>query len=110
MSFGRAVWLWQVLALVLSGIYLIAAIVAILAGLDGAAGALFGFGLLVGGAVLILLGIYVARAPGGLSAALVSIGAAMGGLPLFWTLVVPLAIAVVIALSFSIARQNQRTA
>ena len=108
MSFGRAVWIWQVLALVLAAAYLIAAIVAVLAGLDGTTSAVLGFVLLVAGALLILLGIYVARAPTWLAAALVSLGATMGGLPLLWTLVVPLAISVIIALSFAIARQEHR--
>ena len=44
--------------------------------------------LLVVGAVLMLLG-QLALPQGGRSALLVSLGAAMGGLPLFWTLVVP---------------------
>jgi hypothetical protein len=108
MSFGRAVWVWQVLALVLAGIYLIAAIVALLAGLDGTTSSVLGFTFLVGGALLILLGIYFPRTPTWLAAALVSLGATMGGLPLFWTLIVPLAISVVIALSFAIARQEHR--
>jgi hypothetical protein len=35
----------------------------------------------------------------------VSIGAAAGGFPLFWTLFVPLAAAVLIALAFALARR-----
>jgi hypothetical protein len=39
------------------------------------------------------------------SAALVSLGAVLGGLPLFWTLLVPIAVAAVIACSVRLARR-----
>ena len=39
------------------------------------------------------------------SALLVSIGAVLGGLPLFWTLLVPVAVAAVIACSIALARR-----
>jgi hypothetical protein len=44
--------------------------------------------------------------PGGRSALLVSLGAALGGLPLVWTLVVPIAVAAVIACSIALARRT----
>jgi hypothetical protein len=60
---------------------------------------------LVGGAVLMLVGQRVERSPA-LSATLVSIGAVVGGFPLFWTLIIPVAVAAVIASSVALARQR----
>jgi len=59
--------------------------------------------LLVGSG-LMLLGQLVLP-PGARSAVLVSLGAALGGLPLFWTLLVPVAVAAVIACSVALARR-----
>jgi hypothetical protein len=59
---------------------------------------------LLGGAGLMLLG-QLALRPGARSALLVSLGAALGGLPLFWTLLVPVAVAAVIACSIALARR-----
>jgi hypothetical protein len=42
------------------------------------------------------------------SAALVSLGAILGGVPLFWTIVIPIAVAAVIACSFALARGPAR--
>ena len=56
------------------------------------------------GATLMLVG-QLLLPPGGRSALLVSLGAALGGLPLFWTLVVPVAVAAVIACSIALARR-----
>jgi hypothetical protein len=60
--------------------------------------------LLVVGAALMLVG-QLGLPPGGRSALLVSLGAALGGLPLFWTLIVPIAVAAVIACSVALARR-----
>lgn len=61
-------------------------------------------GFLLGGAVLMVLGqLGLPRGPR--SALMVSLGAVMGGLPLFWTLVVPIAVAAVIACSVALARR-----
>jgi hypothetical protein len=43
--------------------------------------------------------------PSARSALLVSLGAVLGGLPLFWTLLVPVAVAAVIACSIALARR-----
>jgi hypothetical protein len=43
--------------------------------------------------------------PGVRSALLVSLGAVLGGLPLFWTFLVPVAVAAVIACSIALARR-----
>ena len=55
------------------------------------------------GAALMLVG-QLATPAGWSSAALVSVGAALGGLPLFWTVLVPIAVAAVIACSIALAR------
>ncbi len=60
--------------------------------------------LLLVGAALMLVG-QLAIPPGGRSAVLISLGAAMGGLPLFWTLLVPAAVAAVVACSIALARR-----
>ena len=60
---------------------------------------------LMAGAGLMLLG-QLALPPGARSAVLVSLGAALGGLPLFWTLLVPVAVAAVIACSIALARRT----
>ena len=62
-------------------------------------------GFLVGGAAL-LVGGQLLVPPSTLYAALVSIGAALGGLPLFWTLVVPVAVAAVVTCSIALARRG----
>ena len=56
------------------------------------------------GAGLMLLGQLVVS-PGTASAVLVSVGAALGGLQLYWTLLVPIAVAAVIACSVQLARR-----
>ena len=56
------------------------------------------------GAVLMFAGQFVVRA-GTWYAALVSVGAVLGGIPLVWTLIVPLAVAVVVTCSIALARR-----
>ena len=66
-------------------------------------------GFLLAGAGLMLAGqLLLPRGP--LSAVLVSLGAALGGLPLFWTLLVPVAVAAVIACSIALARRTSAPA
>ena len=65
---------------------------------------------LVGGAVAMLLGTFVVRSPAWLSAALVALGASVGGLPLYWTIVVPIASVVVMASAIALARQRSAPA
>ena len=94
------------LVLALSALYVLAAV----AGL-----ALVNFGstrdlllwtlLLLGGAALLAAG-QLLLPNGAASAALVSLGAVLGGLPLFWTLLVPIAVAAVIACSVKLARRH----
>jgi hypothetical protein len=65
--------------------------------------------LLLGGAGLLATGQLLLRS-GPTSAAVVAIGAVLGGLPLFWTLLVPIAVALVIACSVRLARRPPATA
>jgi uncharacterized membrane protein len=60
--------------------------------------------LLLGGAALLAAG-QLLLPRGTASAGLVSLGAVLGGLPLFWTLLVPIAVALVIACSVRLARR-----
>ncbi|HLE98492.1 MAG TPA: hypothetical protein VI540_01255 [Gaiellaceae bacterium] len=64
---------------------------------------------LLGGAALMFVGERWIRSPR-LSAALVSIGAVAGGLPLIWTIIVPFAVAVVVASSVALARRDSAAA
>jgi hypothetical protein len=64
---------------------------------------------LLGGAVLMLVGQLLAPA-GWPSAILVSAGAVLGGLPLLVTIVVPIAVAAVIACSVTLARARSSAA
>jgi hypothetical protein len=105
MSYGRAMQITHLLGLVLAGVYALAAIVVVLAdwtALQTTAGVTF----LGGGAVLILLGQNWARIPPTLSAALVCVGAVAGAFPLIPLIVPPLAAAVLIWLTISLARRS----
>ena len=64
--------------------------------------------VLVGGAALMVVGVHL-RSPV-LSAVLVTLGAAIGGFPLFWTIIVPVAVAAVIASSIALARRSSAPA
>ncbi len=93
------------LALAMSVLYLVAAFGGpVLISFDSTREVVFWVGLLVLGAGLMLVGQLLLPA-GGRSALLVSIGAAIGGLPLFWTLVVPVAVAAIVACSIALARR-----
>ena len=57
------------------------------------------------GAALLLAGQLLLRS-GPVSAVFISVGAVVGGLPLFWTLLVPIAAAAVVACSIALARRG----
>ena len=89
----------------LAGLYGMAAVVVLLyAGWD-ADRTVSWLVFLLGGAGLMLVGQLLAPA-GWLSAILVSAGAILGGLPLLITIVVPIAVAAVIACSVALARAH----
>jgi hypothetical protein len=109
MSFARAVLIWRITALALAAIFAISAIVGILADWNRRDTVIW-VTILLGGALLIVIGNRLLESSPPLSGILVSVGAAAGAFPLFWLLIVPVAAAVVIALSVSIARQAARAA
>ena len=93
------------LVLALSALYALAAVGGFaLVDFDNTTSRVLWLVLLLAGAGLMLLG-QLTLPPSGRYALLVSLGAAIGGLPLFWTLVVPVAVAAVIACSVAIARR-----
>ncbi len=65
---------------------------------------------LCGGAALMIVGQLATSLAGWPSAVLVSIGAAAGGLPLFWTIIVPVAVAAIIACTIAVARRTSAPA
>jgi hypothetical protein len=98
------------LVLALSALYIVAGFAGAAFLTDSGSATASWLTFLVGGAVAMLLGTFVLRSPPWLSAALVSLGASVGGLPLFWTVVVPLAAVVVMASSIALARQRSAPA
>lgn len=64
---------------------------------------------LLAGALLLVAGLYLANRSRSLAAGLVSLGALLGAVATFWTIVVPLAAAVLIVLSVLWARQPTAT-
>lgn len=93
------------LVFALSAFYALAAVVGVVAiEFDSTASRVLWLVLLLLGSSLLLVG-QVALPPSGRSALLVSLGAVLGGLPLFWTLIVPVAVAAVIACSVALARR-----
>ena len=95
----------KLLVLALSVLYLVAAVGGpILVDFETTRDVVLWVGLLVSGAALMVLGQLGAPA-GARSATMISLGAVIGGLPLFWTIVVPIAVAAVIACSVALARR-----
>jgi di/tricarboxylate transporter len=61
--------------------------------------------LLVGGGILLFLGLRMSRRSPWLGAALISIGAVVGALPIFWTLIAIVVAVVLVVLSVIYARR-----
>jgi threonine/homoserine/homoserine lactone efflux protein len=104
MSYGRAVQVTHILGLVLAGIYALAAIVGLLADLSSTqtvAWVVF----LGGGALLIFLGQNLSKVPPVLAATLICVGAVAGAFPLIPFIVPPVAAAVLVWLTISLARR-----
>ncbi len=94
------------LVFALAGLYGMAAVVVLLyAEFDGGR-TLSWLVFLLGGAALMLVGQLVVPA-GWASAVVVSTGAVLGGLPLLVTIVVPIAVAAVVACSVALARAGR---
>lgn len=94
------------LVFALAGLYGMAAVVVLLYADFGTSRTVSWLVFLLGGATLMLLGQFFA--PAGWATALpVCAGAVMGGLPLLVTIVVPIAVAAVIACSVALARAGR---
>jgi FtsH-binding integral membrane protein len=104
-SLARAILIWKITGLALAAVYAIAGIAGMLADWETGETILWVV-FLVGGGLLIVVGQRLFDASPTLAGILASVGAAAGGFALFWLIVVPLAAAVVIALSVAIARQT----
>ena len=104
MPFARVVLIWRITALALAAVFAIAALIGLLADW-GVGETVFWVAFLLGGALMIVLGNRIFDASPALAGILVSVGAAAGAFALFWLIIVPLAAAVVIALSVALARQ-----
>src|SRR3990172_4943020 len=99
------------LVLALSALYAFAAVAGLLlADFETTRDTVLWLALLSGGAALMLVGQLAPGLSGRASAALVSIGAAAGGLPLFWTIIVPVAVAAIIACTIALARRTSAPA
>ena len=98
------------LVLALSILYVLAAIAGLaLVDFDSAGELVAWMVPLLAGAALLAAG-QLLLPVGARSTALISLGAVLGGLPLFWTFLVPVAVAVVIACSVRLARRPATTA
>jgi hypothetical protein len=105
MTYGHAWLIWRILALLLIATYCTAGTIGMFADVGSTRDTILWIGFLLGGAALLVVGLWTYRFSPPTSAGFVSVGAAAGGFPLFWTLFVPLAAAVLIALAFSLARR-----
>ena len=95
------------LVIALSLLYALAAVAGpVLVDFDSTRDVVLWMALLLSGAAFLLVGQLLAPARQRSPRLLVSIGAVLGGLPLFWTLLVPVAVAAVIACSIALARRD----
>jgi hypothetical protein len=104
MSYGRAVQVTRILGLVLTGLYALAAIAVLLADWTPAQTAA-GVTFLGGGALLIFLGQNLSKFPPTVAAGLICVGAVAGAFPLIPFIVPPIAAAVLVWFTISLARR-----
>jgi hypothetical protein len=107
MSSTRAGRIHRALIALLVTTYVLAGVIGLFAGSHNTRDRVLWVAFLGGGAVLILVGAFVKRLPPWLSVLFISIGAIAGGIALVWTILVPLAAAVLVALTFSFYRQSR---
>jgi predicted membrane-bound mannosyltransferase len=105
MTFGRLLQIRGWLAYVLAAIYLIAGTAGFAIEFSTTTNQLLWFLLLWGGGAIVIVGLLLAKGPSWTSAVLVCAGALVGGVPLLGTVLIPLAVAVLIALSVAIVRR-----
>ena len=65
------------------------------------------FLLLVGAAALVVVGTVLRKGPAWISVGLVGVGAIIGGFLLVWTILVPIASALLVGLTYSLSRREQ---
>jgi hypothetical protein len=104
MTYGHAWLIWRITSLVLGAIFLVAATIGLFT-IEGTQDIVIWAVFLYGGAALVFGGQWAYKSSPVIAAVLVSLGALAGSLALFWTLVVPLAAAVLVALGFALARR-----
>ena len=109
MTLLRLVQLRSWTAFGLAALYLLAGALGLFADLS-ASNTVLWIALLWGGAGLIIAGLLLAQIAGWPSAVLLSVGAVTGGLLLAGTILVPIAVAALIAMSFAIARHAPKPA
>ena len=105
MTGERLLRIRRALVFVLVALYVVAGIAGFFADFDDTSDTVLWVAFLCGGAALMLVGLLAAPSSGWLSASLVSIGAAAGGIALLWSIIVPVAAAAVVAMSFATARR-----
>lgn len=110
-SFGRISTATQVLAAILGVGYIAAGVVGAALGVtDGEGGSLaFWLTFLVGGGALVLVGSFALASRGAVSVVVTAIGAAAGALALFWSVIVPVAAAVLVVLIVVDARRRSQS-
>jgi hypothetical protein len=90
----------------LSALYLFAAVTGVVfLDFDRTRDLVFWVAFLCAGAALMVVGQLIRGFAAWPSAVLISVGAAGGGLPLFWTIIVPVAVAAVVACNIALARR-----
>ena len=109
MTLGRLIQIRGWLAYGLAAVYLIAGTVGFFVSFDDTSDRVLWLVLLYGGAALAIAGLLLADGASWTSGVLVSLGGVAGGLPLLGTILVPFAVAALIALSFAISRRSLRT-
>jgi hypothetical protein len=95
------------LALVLAACYALAGIIGWIANAAEGGDLAFWLGLLLGGAVLILAGLFLAPRWSVTSVVLLGIGGLAGALALWWSVVAPILAIVLIGLAVAAARRNR---
>jgi hypothetical protein len=109
-SLGRLIQARGWVAFGLAAVYIVAGAAGFVIDFDETSYRVAWLVLLGGGAAVILAGIFLADGTGWTAALLMSLGGAAGGLVLFWTFLVPVAVAALVALSITIAHRAPKTA
>jgi hypothetical protein len=105
MTLGRLIQIRGWLAYVLAAVYLVAGTAGFTIDFSSTTHQVLWFVLLWGGAAVVIAGLLLAKGASWASGVLVCAGALAGGVPLLGTLLVPLAVAALVALSVAIVRR-----